>query len=315
MKKSDKIFIAGHNGFLGSAILNQLSEQNYKNLITKNRNDLDLSAYNDVDNFFKKHLPSIVINAAGNSGNLYQCIKSPAHLYYVNSSIQNNLFEISKKYNVKKLIYISSSCIYPDGLEKPINEKDFLTGPLEKATEGYAASKISGILACKAYNKEYFNNKSRFIAVVPNTLFGPNDNFNLKDAHVFSALIKRFSDAKKNNKKTVKLFGSGKPKREFIFTLNVADAIIYLLKNSHKLENHHYNIGPGKEFSINSLAKKISDKIQYKGKIIWDKSKYDGRKRKLLSCKKIKNIGWKPKFNFEESLELTLNWYNNNAQN
>ena len=311
VKKNFKIFIAGHNGFLGSALVDQFKENNYKNLILKNRNQLDLLNFNAVEKFFKKYKPDIVINAAGNSGNLYRCIQAPADLYFINSTIQNNLFELSKKNNVKKLVYLSSSCIYPDGINRAIKEDDFLSNKLENATEGYAASKISGILACKAYNKQYFNNKPRFIALVPNTLFGPKDNFNLREAHVFSALIKRFNDAKKNNKKFVKLFGSGNVKREFILNYNVADAIIFMLKNSSKLKNHHYNIGPGKELTIKSLAEIISKKINYKGKIIWDTSMQDGRKRKLLSSNKIKKIGWRPKFNFEESLELTLNWYNN----
>tara|TARA_X000000950_G_C13800624_1_gene613388 strand:+ start:201 stop:1139 length:939 start_codon:yes stop_codon:yes gene_type:complete len=311
MKKNDKIFIAGHKGFLGSALVNQLKLNNFNNLILRTKKQLDLIDHLQVERFFKRNRPDIVINAAGNSGNLYQCIKSPAKLYYINSTIQNNLFEISKKYSVKKLAYISSSCIYPDGINRPIKETDFLNGKLELATEGYAASKISGILACKSYNKQYFNNKPKFIALVPNTLFGPNDNFNLEEAHVFSALIKRFSDAQTKNKKYVKILGSGESKREFILNYNVADAIIFMLKNSSKLKNYHYNIGPGKELSIRSLANLLSKKLKYKGKIVWDTSKHNGRKRKLLSYKEIEKIGWKPKYNFQESLELTINWYNN----
>ncbi len=312
MNKKDKIYIAGHNGFLGSAIKKYLLKYGYKNLIYRSKKQLDLLDFKKVSLFFKKHNPDIVINAAGESGNLYQCIKKPAYLYFVNSLIQNNLFEVSKNYKVRKFVYIASSCIYPEKAKQPISEESFLKGKLETATEGLAASKISGILACKAYNKQYFKDNCNFIAVVPNTLFGPNDNYNLDDAHVFSALIKKFYDAKKNNSKSIVIFGTGKAKREFSFTYNVADAIIYLLKNSKKLKNVHYNIGPGKEISIKYLSKLITNISKYNGKIIWDQKKPEGRLRKRLDCNEIQKLGWKPIFNFEESIKYTYEWYKNN---
>ena len=312
MKKNDKIYIAGHTGFLGSAIKKYLIKYGFKNLVYKTHKQLDLSNFNKVSKFFKIHKPDVVINAAGESGNLYQCMSKPAYLYNINSSIQNNLFEISRQNKVKKLVYIASSCIYPEHAKNPIKENSFLNGKLEAATEGLAAAKISGIIACKAYNNQYYNNKCKFIPVVPNTLFGPNDNFNLNEAHVFSALVKKFFDAVKKNKKEIKIFGSGKAKREFSFTYNIADAIIFLLKNSEKLENCHYNLGPGTEVSIKNLAKLISKVSNYKGKIVWDKDKHEGRLKKKLECSKIKNLGWRPLFDFDEALNYTYNWYRNN---
>lgn len=312
MNKSTKIFVAGHKGFLGSAILKKLIENKFDNLLIEDKKKLNLLSFDQVYKYFKKNNPQIVINAAGNSGNLYQCINIPATLYYVNTTIQNNLFECARLFNCQNLVYYASSCIYPEIVSRKINENDFLSKKIELNTEGYAASKIAGVLACKSYNKQYFKNKSKYIALVPNTLYGPNDNYDEKESHVFSALIKKFYLAKKNNLKNVKLFGSGKPKREFIFTYDVADATIFMLKNYKKLKNMHYNIGPGYELSIKKLAEKIASKYNYTGKIIWDKKYEDGRKRKIISSKLIKKLGWQPQYSFEKSLDYTYDWYINN---
>ncbi len=309
MKKNLRIYVAGHNGLLGSAIVRVLKKNNYNNIIFATHNQLNLFNRDDVFNFFKKKKPEIIFNAAGRSGNINRCISHPATLFLENSLIQNNIFEAARIYNCKNLVYFASSCIYPDLVKQPIKEEYLFTGQLEQATEGYAASKIAGVLACKAYNKQYFKGKCRYIPLVPNTLYGPKDHFNLEFSHVFSSLILRFNEAILKKNKIVKLWGSGKPRREFIYTEDVADAAIFMVNNFSKLENFHYNVGTGIDTSIKKLAMIISKKIKYQGGIKWDTTKPDGRQKKLLSSKKINTLGWKSKISLSEGLDATYKWY------
>ena len=197
MKKSSKIYIAGHTGLIGSALLKQLQKNGYENLIYKNHSELELTNSNDVRNFLKKENPEIVFVASGRAGNLHMCISNPASLFLINSLTQNNIFSSSIEYGVKNLIYFSSSCVYPENAKQPIDECSLLTGPLENSTIGYAAAKLSGLLTCQSINKEFFNGKCNYITLVPNTAYGPNDHFDLINSHVFSALIAKFFDAKK----------------------------------------------------------------------------------------------------------------------
>lgn len=308
MDENTKIYIAGHTGLIGSALEKRLRKK-YKKILTVSHSNLDLFDLKAVRNFFKKFKPNIVFLAAGKAGNLNMCISNPASLYSINTNIQNNIFLAAKEFNIDNLVYFSSSCVYPLNSKQPIDENEFLNGKLEEATEGYAASKISGILACKAYNQEYYNNTAKFIAVVPNTVYGPNDHFDLKNSHVFSALLMRFYKAVEENADEVVLWGSGKPKREFIFSEDVADASIFLIENSKILQNIHYNIGTGIETSIEDLAEKIAQKTGFRGKILWDKSKHDGRDNKLLNSKKINELGWSPRVSLDEGLEETYKWY------
>ena len=313
MNKLSKIYIAGHKGLLGSAIFNRLKQLGYQNIITRNRSELDLLNKEDVSLFFETYKPEYVFMAAGKAGNLKMCINKPAYLYELNTHIQNNIFSSASKNDVKNLIYFASSCIYPLNSQQPIKESEFLNGKLEKETEFYAASKISGILACKAYNKEYHNNNNRYIAVVPNTVYGPNDHFDLENSHVFSALIMRFYEALRNDTKELILWGSGKPKREFIFNEDVADASIFLIKNYKKLKNTHYNVGTGVETSIIDLSAMLANKIGYNGNIMWDKTQKDGRSSKLLNSTEINNLGWSSKVNLNDGINRTCEWYYKNV--
>ena len=309
MLKNSKIYIAGHTGLLGTALLKKLAEKGYNNLIFRTHDELELKDSRLVNDFFYSERPNIVFIAAGRAGNLNRCITHPATLYYENSMIQNNIFAAACKYGVDYLIYYGSSCIYPISAKQPINENSFLSGKLEEATEGYAASKVSGILACRSYNSQYFQGSCRYISLIPNTLYGPNDHFNLEYSHVFSALITRFHEAAKKGLSEVVLWGSGRPRREFIFSEDVADASIFILKKAKTLENTHYNIGTGVDTSIRELASLVAQKVKYYGKISWDTTKQDGRQNKLLDSTKIKEMGWKHTVSIKEGLNLTYNWY------
>jgi len=310
--KSSKIYVAGHTGLLGSAILKRLTEKSYHNIIIRTHQELELTDSVSAEVLFAKEKPEVVFMAAGRAGNLNRCITHPATLYFENSMIQNNVFAASCKYGVQHLVYFGSSCIYPENAIQPINEESLFNGPLEEATSGYAAAKLSGVLACKAYNNEYFNGKCRFIPIIPNTVYGPNDHFDLQYSHVFSALIGRFFRANKTGTKKVILWGSGNPKREFIFNEDIADAAIFLVDNSESIENNHYNVGTSVETSIKDLALMISRALNYKGEIVWDKSKPDGRPSKLIDSSRIRNLGWSHNININEGLDLTLEWYKKN---
>lgn len=309
MDKSSKIYIAGHTGLLGSAVFRTLTQKGYHNLITRTHNELELSDSKLVDEFFFREKPEIVFMAAGRVGSLNRCITHPASLYMENSKIQNNIFAAACKNKVDRLVYFGSSCIYPKDTPQPIKEEYFLTGPLEKATEGYAAAKLSGVLACKAYNNQHYGGMCRFIAVIPNTLYGPNDHFNLEHSHVFSALIMRFHEAVENGLEEVTLWGSGKPRREVIFNEDVAGASLFLVENADKLENTHYNTGTGADLSIRELASMIAQEVGFPGKIKWDKTKPDGRLEKLLDSSKIGELGWQPSIRVEDGLKITYDWY------
>ena len=310
--KTSKIYIAGHTGLLGTALLKRLTKKGYNNLVLRTHDELELKDSRLVNDFFSRERPNIVFMAAGRAGNLNRCITHPATLYYENSMIQNNIFAASCEYEVDYLIYYGSSCIYPNNVIQPIREDSFLSGPLEEATEGYAAAKVSGILACKSYNSQYYHGSCRYIAMIPNTLYGPNDHFSLEYSHVFSALITRFHEAAKKGLSEVVLWGSGRPRREFVFSEDVADASIFVLKKADKLENMHYNIGTGVETSIQELASFVAQKVKYYGEIKWDTTKHDGRQNKLLDSTKIKQLGWKHSVSIKEGLDITYNWYLNN---
>ena len=311
MLKNSKIFISGHKGLIGSALLKELKKKNYNNLLIKTRKQLELDNKEKVDNFFKTNKPEVVIICSGKSGNLHKCINSPSTLFFENIFSQNNIINSSKKYKVKKLIYIGSSCVYPNITNRSLKEEDLLTGSFDKDTLTYTLVKLSGILLCKSINEEYFNGKNKFISVIPNTAYGPNDNFSYENSHVFSALIKKFHLAKSKNLKNVEVLGSGKPKREFIYSGDIANAIVFLMEQSH-LAYSFYNIGTGVETSIKELSKLVSNKIKFNGKINFNTKKPDGRKSKLLNSSKLLSLGWRPSINIEEGLELTYEWYKKN---
>jgi len=309
MYKDSKIYVAGHSGLLGSALIKRLTENGYGNLITVPHDQLNLTDKKCVHDFFSLRKPEYVFLAAGKVGGIVSNKTYPADYLHINITIQNNVFDAAQKYKVKHLIFYGSSCTYPKHSSQPIKEEDFLAGHIEETCLGYATAKITGIAACKVYNEQYQMN--RFIALIPNSMYGPNDNFDLENCHVLSALIRRFHEAKINNSDTVKLWGSGKPRREFIFSEDVAEASIFAIQNAVRLENQHYNIGTGVDYSIQELALKIAKVVGYDGKISWDSSRPDGVSQKLLDSSMFSSLGWGPKVNLEQGLQITYKWYQN----
>jgi len=307
MYKDSKIYVAGHTGLLGSALIRKLSEHGYYRLVTKSRAELDLTDKSKVFDFFSDEKPQYVFLAAGKVGGIISNKTYPADYLHVNLVVQDNVFEAAQKSGVKHLLFYGSSCIYPKNSAQPIKEEYLLTAPLEETNEGYAAAKIAGIIACRAYNQQYHTN--RFIALVPNTMYGPNDNFELENCHVLSALIRRFHEAKINHARSVTLWGSGAARREFIFSEDVAEASIFVMRHAEQLENRHYNVGSGVDYSIGELAEIVAKTIGYQDKIVWDTSYPDGAARKLLDSSRLLSLGWKPAVNFEEGLKRTYQWY------
>jgi len=305
--KESKIYIAGHTGLLGSALLRVLIREGYVNIIIKSHRELELTCHNAVEDFFIQNRPEYVFLCAGKVGGIISNQTSPATYLHENLSIQNNLFEMATKYNVKNVIFYGSSCTYPKLCSQPMKEEHWLSGSIEETSMGYAAAKIAGIIGCKSYNIQ--NNSNKFICIIPNSIYGPNDNFDLENSHVFSALIKKIDIAKKNGDQSIELWGSGIPRREFIFSEDVADASIFLMQNADRLENIHYNLGVGIDYSIKELADTIAIAVGYEGKIEWDTSKPDGTLRKLLDSSRLLSLGWKPETSFEDGLKITYEWY------
>ena len=299
--KKKKIFLAGHKGMVGSSILRYLKKNNYKNIIKKNKNKLNLLNQRDTENFIKKIKPDFVINAAARVGGILANYKFKADFIYENLMIQTNVIHSSYKAGVKKLIFLGSSCIYPKFSKQPIKEEDLLSGKLEETNDAYAIAKIAGIKMCEAYNKQYNLN---YICLMPTNLFGPNDNYDLKYSHFFPALIKKAFLAKKKNLKKIDVWGNGKAKRELMYVDDLASACEYFLKK--KTKHTLINIGSGKEKTIEGFAKYINKKFDNKIKIKFDKSKPNGTPRKIVDITLAKSYGWKPKFTLDEGFKLTF---------
>lgn len=307
MFKDSRIYVAGHTGLLGTALMKKLRKQGYMNIETRAHAELDLTDQRSVEEFFMNERPEYVFMAAGLSGGIMANKTYPATFLHTNIAMQDNVFEAANKYGVKHLIYYGSSCVYPKNATQPIKEDLLLTGEIEKTSEAYAAAKLAGIMACRAYNNQYGTN--RFIALLPNSMYGPHDNFDPDDAHVLSALIRKFHEARIGNKDEVVLWGSGNPRREFIYSEDVANASIFAMMNAGRLENTHYNIGTGIDFSIKELAGIISDITGFSGRIGWDTGKPDGAPRKLLDSSGLLTLGWKPQTFFREGLKKTYDWF------
>lgn len=307
MKKNSKIYIAGHRGLVGSAILNKLKKDGYSKLILKTRRELDLLNQVAVEKFFKKEKPEYVFLAAAKVGGIMANKTQKADFIFENLQIQNNIIHNAWKYKAKKLLFLGSSCIYPKLCPQPIKEEYLMSGNLEETNDAYAIAKIAGIKMCQSFNEQYGTN---FISVMPTNLYGPNDNFDLETSHVFPAMIRKFHTAKIENKKEIVLWGTGKPKREFLFVDDLADACVYLMNNYDKKEI--INIGTGKDLSIKELAEKIQKIVGFSGKIKWDTSKPDGTLRKLLDVSKLRKAGWKYKTGLDEGMRITYEWFLNN---
>jgi len=306
MNKNSKIYIAGHKGLVGSAITRLLQKEGYKNLILKTRQELDLLNQQAVSDLFKKEMPEYVFLAAAKVGGIMANKTFPADFIYENLVIQANIVHNAYLNKVKKLLFIGSSCIYPKLTPQPIKEEYLLSGALETSNKPYAVAKIAGIITCQSYNKQYGTN---FISVMPTNLYGPNDNFDLQNSHVLPALIRKFHEAKASGQKEIILWGSGSPKREFLYVDDLAEACLFLMKNYNSSEI--INIGTGEDLPIKDLAEKIKEIAGYDGKIVWDKSKLDGTPRKLLDVSKITKLGWKHKIELENGLKLTYEWFSN----
>lgn len=307
MFKDSRIYVAGHTGLLGSALIKRLEADGYSNIITRTHSELDLTCQTEVKDFFKKNQPEYVFMAAGLTGGIGANKTYPATFLHTNIAMQDNVFESAAKYEVRHLIFYGSSCIYPKNSPQPMKEEYLLTGMIEETSEAYAIAKTAGIIACRSYNTQYKTN--RFIALVPSSMYGANDNFDPENSHVLSALIRKFHEAKAAGKNQVVLWGSGNPRREFIFSKDVACASIFAMENADRLQNSHYNIGTGIDYSINELAGIIAGIVGFDGKVKWDTAKPDGASRKLLDSSRFSSLGWKPSVSLEDGLRLTYKWY------
>jgi GDP-L-fucose synthase len=306
-KKDIKIYVAGHKGLIGSAFIRFFKKNGYKNIITQDKHELDLTCKEDTVNFFRENQPEVVILAAGKVGGIIQNRDYPADFIFKNLSIQLNVLSAAREYHVKRLIFFASSCMYPKDTHQPMKENQLYTGHLELTSIAYASAKYAGVQMCKSINEQ--NGFVTFIPVIPNTAYGPNDNFDLNSSHVLSALIRRIHEAKEQDSHKVVLWGTGSSKREFVFVDDIVGACILLLTSRLSNDLLPINIGVGSDISIKSLAEKISRMVGYSGKIKWDKSKPDGTPRKLLDNNRIESIGWKATTDFDEGLECTYQWY------
>ena len=306
MEKNSKIYIAGHKGLVGSAIMRQLVNENFTNIIFRPHADLDLLNQKEVENFFKEEKPEYVFLAAALVGGIEANNNRRAEFIYGNLQIQCNVINSSYLNNVKKLCFLGSSCIYPKLAPQPMKEEYLLDGKLEETNEPYAISKIAGIKMCESYNRQFGTN---YISVMPTNLYGPNDNFDLSSSHVLPALVRKFIEAKESNSPTVKIWGSGKPKREFLFVDDMAEATVFLMQNYNSSEI--INIGSGKDISISELAELLKELTGFNGEIIYDSSKSDGTPRKLLDVTKINKLGWTAETSLKEGIKKTIEWYQN----
>ncbi|ARJ47518.1 GDP-L-fucose synthase family protein [Candidatus Pelagibacter sp. RS39] len=316
--KNFKIYVAGHNGMVGRSVIRYLKNEGVRNIIFANRKKLNLLNTRDLEKFIKSKKPQIVINCAGKVGGILANASYPVEFLNENIQIQLNLINLSYKYKIKHFVNLGSSCIYPKNSKQPIKEKYLLSNELEKTNEAYALAKIVGLKVCEFYNQQY---KTNFFTLMPCNLYGPYDNFHLKNSHFIPALIKKFIEAKRKKKKSVEIWGSGLPRREVMYVDDLARAIGYLLKlkinNNKKFlktlkENSLINVGSGQEFQIKKFAEIINKLTSSNKKLIFNKKFPDGTKRKILDISILKKIGWKSKINLYDGLKNTISWYKKN---
>jgi GDP-L-fucose synthase len=300
MKKDCKIYIAGHTGLVGSALVRRLRAQGYTNLVYRTHAELDLERQGEAEAFFKMEHPDVVFLAAARVGGIHANNAYPAEFIYQNLLVQNNVIHSAWKAGVKELLFLGSSCIYPNDKSVAIKESDFMNGPLEPTNDAYAVAKIAGIKMCQAFRKEY---GLRYLSVMPTNLYGPNDNYHPQNSHVLPALLRRFHEAKEQNAPFVTLWGTGRPRREFLYSDDMADAAITVL--NHYEGNDIVNIGCGEDLTISELASKVARTVGYAGRIELDPSKPDGTFRKLLDVSRVKSLGWSPRVTLDEGLRLT----------
>lgn len=318
MEKNSKIYVAGHKGLVGSAITRLLEKQGYKNLILKTRQELDLLNQQAVANFFKQEKLEYVFLAAAKVGGIMANNNQPADFIYENLQIQNNIVHQSYLSKVKKLLFLGSVCIYPKLCPTPVKEEYLLSGLLEPTNEPYAIAKIAGLKMCQSYNRQYGTN---FIAIMPANLYGYNDNFDLNNSHVLPALIRKFHEAKMSGQKEMTLWGSGKPRREFLFVDDMADACLFAMNKfdptaeQNKKGEIFFNIGAGDDIAIRELSELVKEIVGFKGKIKWDETKPDGTPKRLLDISKAKKLKWESKTDLAEGIKMTYDWYKDKHTN
>jgi GDP-L-fucose synthase len=304
MELNAKIFVAGHRGMVGSAIVRKLTELGYTNIITIPRSKCNLIDQSEVDNFFNKQKPEYVFVCAAKVGGIKANNEMRGDFIYENLMVQSNIIKSSKDYNVKKLLFLGSSCIYPKMSPQPIKEEYLLTGPLEPTNDAYAIAKIAGIKMCQSFNQQYGTN---YISVMPTNLYGPNDNYDLNNSHVLPAMIRKFHEAKLEGKDKVEIWGTGKPMREFLYVDDLADACCYLMLNYNSSEV--VNIGTGVDITIKDLALTIKEVVGFRGDIYFNTDMPDGTPRKLLDVSRLKDLGWEYKTTLREGIEKTYKDY------
>jgi GDP-L-fucose synthase len=304
MEKGDRVYVAGHRGLVGSAIVRRLQADGYDNLLLRTSKELDLREQSEVRTFFAAEKPDYVILAAAKVGGILANNTYPAEFIYDNLMMEANIVDAAHRYEVKKLLALGSTCIYPKLAQQPLKEEYLLTGPLEPTNEWYAVAKIAGIKLCQAYRRQY---GCSFIAAMPTNLYGPGDNFDLENSHVLPALIRKFHAAKENCEASVTLWGTGKPLREFLHVDDLADASLFLLNNYD--DEEIVNIGVGEDLSIAQLAAIVCDVVGFNGKILYDETKPDGTPRKLVDVSKIHGLGWRAKIVLREGVAQTYKWF------
>lgn len=310
MNNNYKIYIAGHNGMVGSAIRRILTHFGYTNLVGRTSKELDLRNQQAVNAFISEEKPDCIIDAAARVGGILANNNYPYQFLMENLQIQNNLIDAALQHDIKKFIFLGSSCIYPKMAPQPLKEEYLLTDSLEPTNEWYAIAKIAGVKACEAIRKQF--NKD-FVSLMPTNLYGPFDNFDLKTSHVLPAMIRKFHDAKLNKNSAVLLWGSGTPMREFLHVDDMAKSVLFAIENS--LPDHLYNVGTGKDITIRNLAEIVQNVVDHNGSINWDTTKPDGTPRKLLNTSRLNSIGWKPEITLEKGIAQTYQWFLENQNN
>lgn len=320
MNHNTRLYVAGHTGLVGSALLNALQTDGYVNIITRTHSDLDLTCQHDVNAFFQETQPECVVLAAARVGGIWANSRYSANFIYENLTIQTNVIHAAWQAGVDRLLFLGSSCIYPRDCPQPMKESYLLSGTLEQTNEAYAIAKIAGIKMCQFYNQQY---GTRFLSVMPTNLYGPNDNFDLEDSHVLPALIRKFHEAKFNYHASVEIWGSGKPLREFLFVNDLAEACLFLLKLKdadylplvHTEDAPIINIGTGKETSIRNLADLVKTTVGFEGDYHFNTAKPDGTPRKLLDIRRMRKLNWQAKTSLKNGLRHTYTWYQQNQSN
>ena len=309
MNKESKIFVAGHRGMVGSAIVRRLQAEGFTQILTRNRSDLDLLDRLAVRRFFEIERPEFVFDAAARVGGIIANSEKPVEFLIENLTIQNNVIQAAADFGAAKLLFLGSSCIYPKLAPQPISEDSLLTGPLEPTNDAYALAKIAGIKLCQAYAKQHGKN---FISAMPTNLYGPNDNFDLRTSHVLPALIRKVHEAKTSGARTVAVWGTGTPRREFLHVDDLADACLFLLNNDDSPEI--VNIGCGEDFTIRELVETVCETLGFDGDLIFDTSKPDGTPRKLLNIEKLRSLGWSPRIPLREGILDAYTWFLKSAR-